>query len=191
MVIVEHRINTIHQLLQVPTSNGIELDIRDKYNNLEIVHDAYEKGENWEEYFKKYNHKLCIANVKTAGVEQKIIQDFEKNKIENYFLLDVSLPNIVQLSKQGFQKIAIRYSEYEPFEFVIKFANKVNWVWIDCFTTNNLNLFEIENLKKHFKVCIVSPELQNHSVDTITLFKKHLQNIELDAVCTKFPKYWE
>ncbi len=190
MQIVQHRVNSLDQLKNTPTQYGVELDIRDKYDHLIVTHDAFEKGEDWENYLTEYGHQLMIANVKTEGIEKRIIEDLRMKNINNYFLLDVSLPFLVKLSNEGFKNMAIRFSEYEPIELAAKFLNKVNWVWVDCFTQLPLNSENYSFFKNNFKICLVSPELQGHSLDKITEFKDQLQHLPIDAVCTKKPELW-
>jgi hypothetical protein len=190
MQIIQHRVNSIAQLKTVPVHYGVELDVRDKYDEIIVQHDAFGKGENWDSYLKEYVNGLMIANVKTEGIEEKIIADVEKNKIENYFLLDVSLPFLVKLSNKGIKKMAVRFSEYEPIELATKFIGKVDWLWVDCFTQLPLHKDNFDFLKKHFKICIVSPELQSHNIEMITSFKQQLINMPIDAVCTKYPDLW-
>jgi hypothetical protein len=190
MQIIQHRVNNIAQLRATPMQYGIELDIRDKYDELIITHDAFEAGESWSDYLDQYKHGLMIANIKTEGIEKKIIEDLETRNIKNYFLLDVSLPFLVKLSNEGFSNMAVRFSEYEPIELASKFVKKVNWVWVDCFTHLPLNDGNYAFLKEHFKICLVSPELHGHSIEMINDFKIQLRNWSIDAVCTKKPELW-
>ena len=43
-----HRINNSNELDNVLNKNGIEIDIRDKDDNLILVHDPFSNGENFE-----------------------------------------------------------------------------------------------------------------------------------------------
>lgn len=190
MIIVQHRVNTTLQLNATPTNLGVECDLRDKYNEIILQHDAYTQGENVQPYLDAYNHNLLIANVKTEGIEQQLINEIEKRRIPNYFLLDVSLPYLVKLSSAGYKHLAVRYSEYEPLEFALRFVGKVNWVWVDCFTHLPLNTSSYTLLKTHFKLCLVSPELQGHNISEIANYRQLLLNMPLDAVCTKMPSLW-
>jgi hypothetical protein len=190
MQIVQHRVNSLEQLSNTPKQYGVELDIRDKYDELIITHDAFENGENWLNYVDQYKHGLMIANVKTEGIEKRIIADLKMRNISSYFLLDVSLPFLVKLSNAGFKNMAIRFSEYEPIELATKFVNKVNWVWVDCFTQLPLNIDNYSFFKNNFKICLVSPELQGHSLDRVAEFKEQLRHLPVDAVCTKKPELW-
>ena len=45
--------------------------------------------------------------------------------------------------------------------------------------------------KAGFKICLVSPELQQHPLDRISEFKKQIISLEIDAVCTKRPDLWQ
>jgi hypothetical protein len=114
----------------------------------------------------------------------------EKYKIENYFFLDLSLPFLIKYMKKGVSKIAVRFSEFEPLDFVMKFAGKVEWVWVDCFSDLPLNEETYPILKKYFKLCLVSPELQGYDISRIEEFKINLKNMPIDAVCTKRPDLW-
>ena len=63
----------------------------------------------------------------------------KKYNIKNYFFLDSSFPMINLLSSSGEKKIALRFSEYEGVDTIVNMKNKVNWVWVDCFTEFPLN----------------------------------------------------
>jgi hypothetical protein len=91
---------------------------------------------------------------------------------------------------RGEKNIAVRFSEYEPMEFVMKFKGLVNWVWVDCFNVLPLNDEIYTILKENFKICLVSPELQGYSLEKIEEFKDILKNKPIDAVCTKKPELW-
>ncbi len=190
MLIVQHRVNTVAQLYATPTQYGVELDVRDKYTELVLQHDALAPGEPWKMYLQAYNHALLIANVKAEGIEQHIINDLATVHCTNYFLLDVSLPQLVKLSNQGISNLAVRYSEYEPIELATQFIGKVQWVWVDWFSTMPLQLEQYAYLKQHYKLCLVSPELQGHSTEFIHSTKQLLHNMPIDAVCTKHPQLW-
>ena len=190
MIKINHRINTINQLKEVSNCNGVELDIRYNGDQLILHHEPFSKGESFEEYLKEYSHKLMILNTKSEGMEDRILSLMEKYNIENYFFLDLSLPYLIKYANKGLSDIAIRFSEYEPLEFIMKFKNKVKWVWVDCFTDLPLNKDNYDLIKKNFKICIVSPELQGYSTDRIYEFKEKLEGMDIDAVCTKRPELW-
>jgi hypothetical protein len=72
----------------------------------------------------------------------------------------------------------------------MKFKNQAEWVWVDCFDKFELSEKDYNTMKEHFKICLVSPELQEHSIEMINTFKKLSENMEFDAICTKSPDLW-
>lgn len=190
MLKIAHRINTIEQLKKVPKNQGIELDLRYEDKNIILQHEPFETGELFTDFLKFYRHQLIILNVKSEGIESKILEILNQHQIKNYFFLDLSLPFLVKYAREGEKNIAIRFSEFEPLEFVLSFAGLLDWIWVDCFTKMPLNESNYAILKKHFKICLVSPELQNHPKENILTYKKQLKNFQIDAVCTKFPELW-
>ncbi|MDA8575555.1 hypothetical protein N9L24_00730 [Candidatus Marinamargulisbacteria bacterium] len=206
MILINHRINTIKQLNEVPINNGIELDIRYHENTLILHHDPFQHHENnpekFEELLKKWHHKgPMVLNIKTEGVENFCIDLVNKYNVKNWFFLDLSMPYFSLYSQKahhneinGFSanNLAVRFSEYEPIEYALAFCGKAKWVWVDCFTYLPIDIENYKKLKKAgFKLCIVSPELQNHSKKYIEVFKKQLDGFNIDAVCTKYPDLWQ
>ncbi len=190
MLKIAHRINSIEQLKETPEQYGVELDLRPDGDKIIIHHEPFQGGENFEEWLKHYKHSFIILNTKAEGMEERLLLLMEKHKIQDYFFLDLSLPYLIKYMKKGVSRIAIRFSEYEPLEFVSKFAGKVEWVWIDCFNFLPLNNENYNTLKSNFKLCLVSPELQGHAISMITEFKHQMKDMEIDAVCTKRPDLW-
>lgn len=191
MLKIAHRINTIQQLKEVPLHYGVEIDLRPQGNRIIIHHDAFKEGEDFEEWLKHYKHSLIILNTKAEGMEERIISLMEKYEVKNYFFLDLSLPFLIKYMKLGVKDIAVRFSEYEPLDFVMGFAGKVDWVWVDCFNELPLNEENYKLLKGNFKLCLVSPELQGYDVSRIEEFKERLKLLPVDAVCTKRPELWD
>ena len=185
---IAHRINSIKELLNIHSDYGIEVDLRDNTNGeVYISHDPFTKGELFKDYLIYFQHKFIILNIKSEGIEYKVIEYLKKFNIKNYFFLDSSFPMIIKLNTLGEKNIALRFSEFESIETIITMKNKVKWVWIDCFTSNPLNYeryIQIKNMG--YKICFVSPELQNQ-VEKISEYKNYFKdnNIKLDAICTK------
>jgi len=204
--IIAHRINTISQLKSVPKKFGIELDIRYHEDELVLHHDPFshhkmQAPEKFTDFLAAYKCEgPMILNVKTEGVEEKCIELMKQFKIKNWFFLDLSMPFFVKYAKaaasasiEGFgpENLAVRFSEEEPIEYALSFAKKVSWVWVDCFTKMPLDDENYKKLKEAgFKICLVSPELQKHSLDKIAEFKKQLIGKKIDAVCTKRADLW-
>ena len=191
MLYISHRINTTRELESLPASYGVELDIRDSGKRLVVTHDAFGDGEDFEEYVKAYKHAFMIPNVKSEGVEEKVLEVLKKNNISNFFLLDLSLPALVRLAKAGEKRIAVRFSEFEPVELALSFKGLIEWVWVDCFTRFPMTLETYQKLKPHFKLCLVSPELQKYPVEQIKEFSEKIKSMPFDAVCTQRVDLWE
>lgn len=191
MEFIAHRVNTIEELKAIPTYCGVELDVRDSGNDLIIVHNPFETGENFEKYLKHYKHGTMIVNVKSERIEHKIMELLEQYNIKNYFFLDSSIPMIYLLSNTGNTNSAVRFSELEPIELAVAMKGRAKWVWVDCFSTLPINQDNYKILKENgFKLCLVSPELQGQD-EKIEKYKEYLEknNIFFDAVCSKIYNY--
>jgi hypothetical protein len=188
MEYIAHRINTIEELLKIPKEHGVEVDLRDFGDRLILQHDPFKNGEDLEKFLKYYDHQTIILNIKSENIENRVLELLKKYKIKKYFFLDSSFPMIYQLSRKSEKNIALRLSEYECIDTILRMSGEVEWVWIDCFTKLPININYYNILKEHgFKLCLVSPELQGQS-EKIEPYKKFLgdEGIILDAVCTKF-----
>jgi len=184
-----HRINTSEELNYVENNFGVELDLRDKGDELILAHDPFTDGELFSNYLKNFNKKSIILNIKSERIEHKILDLLKERGIDDYFFLDSSFPMIYKLSKFGEKNIAIRFSEYEPLDMVEKCKDMVKWVWVDCFKKFPLNKENYQKIKEWgLKICLVSPELQGHPVERIETIKKYIfeNNIEVDAICCKY-----
>ncbi|MFC1504636.1 hypothetical protein ACFL6D_04395 [Spirochaetota bacterium] len=190
MLKIAHRINTIEQLKDIPRSYGVEIDIRYHEDTLLLHHEPFTTGVPLNEWLSHYSHSLIILNTKSEGMEEAILDLLKKHHVSSYFFLDLSIPFMIKQIKTGLRDIAVRFSEYEPIEFVLKFKDKVDWVWIDCFSGEPIKMDDYKKLKEHFKLCLVSPELQGYSYEKIDYFKNNLENMRIDAVCTKKPDMW-
>lgn len=185
---VSHRINTTKELETIDIKYGVEIDLRDKNDTIILAHDPYNDGELFDTFLSVYRHSFLILNIKSERIEFKIIDALKKYGVTNYFFLDSSFPMIHLLAKKGEKNIAIRYSEYECIETVLNMKNKINWVWVDCFSKQPLTSSTYSLLKSNgFKICIVSPELQGFP-EKICIYKDFFErnNIVPDMICTKY-----
>ncbi len=189
-LLIEHRVNTLAHLRQVPPERGIEVDVRDYDGDLRLVHDPLQTGERLADLLAEYHHALLIFNVKCDGLEDRILALAAQHHIVDFFFLDVANPTLVKLAQRGERRVAIRFSEYEPLEFALAFAGQVDWVWVDCFTRLPLDPARYAALKAHFKLCLVSPEMQGHPRARISEFRAQLAAMPVDAVCTDFCEDW-
>jgi hypothetical protein len=190
MLLIEHRVNTADHLARVPSDRGVEIDVRDYDGDLRLVHDPLESGERLEDWLQSYHHSLLIFNVKCDGLEGRVQALAARHGIEQYFFLDVANPTLVSLVRRGERRVAVRFSEFEPIEFALAFAGQAEWCWIDCFTHLPLDADAHARLRQHFKLCLVSPELQKHPRSRIAEFRRHLADLPVDAVCTDHCEDW-
>lgn len=184
---IAHRINTVEELKCLPIEFGVELDLRDFGDRLILQHDPFIDGEDFETYLKYYKHGTMILNIKSERIEHRVLELLEKYNIINYFFLDSSFPMIYFLSNAGEKNIALRFSEIEAIDTIINMKDKVNWIWVDCFTKLPIDEKVFKILKTNgFKICLVSPELQGQD-NKLEEYKKYLDknNIIFDAICTK------
>lgn len=188
MEIIAHRINTIKELVNLPSRFGVEIDLRDSLNgNIYLSHDPFIVGEDFEKYLKNYRHGTMILNIKSERIELKCIELLKKYNIHKYFFLDSSFPMIFLLSKHSVKNVALRLSEYEGMDTIRNMAGKVDWVWVDCFTKIPIGENDYKELKSlGYKLCLVSPELEGREED-IEKYKKYIfdNHIKFDAVCTQ------
>lgn len=187
MKYIAHRVNTIEQLMQVPTHYGVELDLRDCGERLILAHDPFVEGEDFENYLRRYRHGTMILNIKSERIEHRVLGLLRKYKIADYFFLDSSFPMIYHLSSLGEKNIALRFSEFEGMDTVRAMAGKVRWLWVDCFTKAPISR-DIYDEAKSFgmNLCFVSPELQGRDADIeayAQIFRD--EGIVFDAICTK------
>ncbi len=184
MEIILHRINKIKELRTISHLFGVEIDIRTYGNNLILSHDPYNNGDKLEDYLSEYKHGTLILNIKESGIENDVLALIQKYHVNSYFLLDVEFPYIVSASENKIKNIALRFSEFESIDTVIKFNGLINWIWIDTFTKLPLNQNAI-NVLKGFKTCIVCPERWNRPND-ISFYKDQLKNMKfsVNAVMT-------
>jgi hypothetical protein len=184
---IAHRINTLAELKALPKEFGVELDLRDSLEDIILQHDPFSEGEKFIDYIAHYQHGTMILNIKSERIEHKVLELLEKYNITDYFFLDSSIPMINLLSEMGETKSAVRFSEIESIETVMLMVDKVDWVWVDCFSKLPIDQESYQRLKQAgLKLCLVSPELQGR-VEDIVAYKEYLnqQEIIFDAICTK------
>ena len=166
------------------------MDIRSFRNRLIVHHEPFVEAIDFEEWIKHFHHNTLILNIKEEGIEYRVKDIVEKHGIKDYFFLDLSFPYLIKMIKTGEKRVAVRFSEYESLETTLSLAGKADWVWVDCFTKMPLTEGAYKALSQHFKICIVSPELQGKDVKEIMVYKAMLKTFNIDAVCTKRTDLW-
>ena len=149
MEIISHRINTIESLKDTPFGFGVEIDIRTYGNKLILAHDPFYEGTDFLKWIKYYNHGTLILNVKEEGLENFIIKIMKERNIKDFFFLDQSLPFMIKTTKFGERRSAVRLSEYESIETVLKFSGSLDWVWVDCFNNFSISKAQYKMLKEN------------------------------------------
>lgn len=157
MIIVHHRINTIDELSKVPNHHGVEIDVRGFGQKLVLNHEPLVDGDELAEYLKHFYHRFIIFNIKEAGIEDRVHALAAQHNVRDYFLLDVEFPYIYRAARAGERRIALRYSEDECIDTVMKYKGMVDWVWIDTNTKLPLNETVVEQLHG-LKTALVCPE---------------------------------
>lgn len=202
MQLIYHRINKVKDLRNIPSSAGVEIDVRYHHDDLILNHDPLDHHkltiDTLDYFLKNWCHAgPIILNLKTEGIEQQCIALMQKYNIQEWFFLDMSMPFFVKIANNlkannlNKNNLAVRFSEYEPIEHALSFKNKAAWIWVDCFNNLPLNAKNYAVIREaNFKICIVSPELHSHSDDRIKEFRALLGDMKIDAVCTKRPELW-
>ena len=143
MKIIQHRRNTINQLLETDNEFGVEIDIRSYSGKLILQHDPFSRGVLLEEWIKYYNHNFLIINTKEEGIETKILEIMIKNEIKEFFFLDQTFPFLLKMAKSGESRCAVRVSNYESIKTAISLTGLVDWIWIDLFNTFSAPFIDI------------------------------------------------
>ncbi|MBI5228548.1 hypothetical protein HY991_00445 [Candidatus Micrarchaeota archaeon] len=186
MLKIIHRVNTIKELNKIPKELGVEVDVRSCGKELILNHEPSRSGDLLDDYLTNFGHAFIILEIKEEGIEQRVIDLCKKHGVDNYFLLSVSFPFIYLLSKKGFKKLALRFSEFESIETCLAMRGEAEWVWADTFEKNPLKKEAYEKLKEAgFRICFVCPSRwgRPHDIRNYNNYFKE-NGIELDAVMT-------
>lgn len=140
---------------------GIETDVRDCAGQLVVSHDppssdtALSLDSFLEEYSSRFNSCLAL-NIKSDGLHQAVLEQINKHKISNYFVFDMSVPDLLGYRRLS-MPFAVRLSEYERDEGLLADAS---YVWLDSFHEIWFTVEAVQRLLSLGKaVAIVSPEL--------------------------------
>ncbi len=174
---------------------GLETDLRvNNYGQLIISHDPFiensEKPVTFESlvsFYKDIESKGALAlNIKCDGIHSLIKTILKHYKIDNYFLFDMSIPDLIAGISSGLEQFA-RASIYEDPESL---EDICNGLWIDCFDNEYPKATDIKDLAKSWqKMALVSPELHGHNhLDFWREIKVLNQSEDYDLyLCTDFP----
>lgn len=156
---------------------GIEIDVRDRGGELVISHDIPDENSILLEDiligYKKLNSRCILEiNIKADGIQQILKKLMNKYGITNYFIFDMSIPEMVISKKIGINYFT-RHSDIEK-ECVL-YEDAIG-VWLDSFYDKDWLTSEIINfhLKNKKKVSIISSEI--HGFDNNKMWKILKQN---------------
>ena len=171
---------------------GFETDFRDYCGKLVISHDiASDNVSLAEDVFSlmsKYKDHYTIAiNIKSDGLSLLLAELLNRYNIRNYFVFDMSIPQMVEFNEGGF-RFFTRQSEIENPPVMYK---ESSGLWLDGFF--GTDWIDEELIRKYQadgkSICIVSPEL-HHRDDYLDFWKK-LNSFDVDfsdiMLCTDYP----
>lgn len=166
------------------------MDVRPSRDKLIVQGEPFVDGELLEDYLRNFGHKFIIFDVKSEGIESRIIELAQKFRIENYFLLNVTPHAAKRLMNREFKKFAVRFSDMEAMETCNLWAGRTEWVWVDIFRDFPLNEQNTPVLKKNFKICAISPEVIGLR-GALERYRGKMRAFGIDAVCTDLPDLWK
>lgn len=173
---------------------GTETDIRDLDGEVIISHDMPCSNNRpitlarFLEIYTEYNINVPLAlNVKSDGMQNHIAQVLRENKISNYYLFDMSVPDAISTKKSGLNFL-VRQSEFEPISSLIDSAEGV---WLDELEAEWIkpsDIFAILDRAK--KAFVVSPELHGRDMTNqwTNLCHDRLQSSDQVYLCTDLPE---
>lgn len=194
MKIFHHRINESNRLVDIPSHDGVEIDLRSMGGRIVLQHDPFLEGEDFISWLDHWNGQDLILNVKEEGLENGILEILKVSNIENYFFLDQSFPFMIKSLNSGNRNVAGRVSDLESIDTVL--GLDCNWVWLDCFLGDWKFLIDAVPVlhSRGKRLCIVSPELVRiESKNELCVLQKLMaeNQLKIDAVCTKEKSKWE
>lgn len=193
MKIFHHRINTSSQLVDIPSVDGVEIDLRSSGQEIILEHDPFKDGELFTEWLKHWQGQSLILNVKEEGIEKRTLEALSAYPNLNYFFLDQSFPFLARTIKNGNKNTAVRVSDLELVDTAL--LMNCDWVWVDCFLGDwNFLPGVVSRLQDTGKrICLVSPELvRDNSWNELQQLQDILKNnnLSVEGVCTKLKAHW-
>lgn len=172
---------------------GFESDVRDYCEKIVISHNIADSSAlNAEEVFcwlNEFKDKYTFAiNIKSDGLKGLLSLLLTKYKISNYFLFDMSVPQMVE-----YRDIGLKYfTRQSEFEINPCLYDDATGVWIDGFLSTEWISTKVlsEHLNNGKKICLVSPEL--HGRNNYRKFWNRIKKSNIDTtnimLCTDVPE---
>ncbi len=197
ITVFKHRVNERNSLANLDQNWGVEIDLRSDLNQpgeLHLSHDPFNRGEPFSAWLKEFKNiginGPIILNTKEDGLESLIMELLRQHNVSNYIFLDTTVPTLKKWTRDySNPNFFVRWSSLEPIEYAMIHAGFCSWVWVDCFNLVAPPMEVLEKLRKRFKVCMVSPELQGGSEADAIEFAKQFKS-QIDGACSKFPEVW-
>lgn len=173
---------------------GIETDVRDRGGELVISHDPATSDSLpltclFEMYCRLGATSWLALNVKSDGLAATMRRLIDRYNIENYFLFDMSVPDMRGYLDQGL-RVFTRHSEVEVQP---AFYEACDGVWLDSFAEPWYSAATVaEHTSAGKQVAVVSPELHGRSPDTVweLLHALPTSDAKLVQVCTDHPEHF-
>lgn len=170
---------------------GLETDIRDMNGQLVISHDPPNGSvDTLDELLNllasdpKYSSLPLAVNIKSDGLADSIKESFDRIPAINYFVFDMSVPDMRSYIKLGIP-VYTRLSEVES----PVFYSETHGIWLDGFESEWFGDDELDNLVSDKKpVCIVSPELHGRNYEEFWEMLRPYNDSTLITLCTDFPE---
>ena len=175
---------------------GTETDLRDFNRQIVISHDMPNKTSLSADYFfniykKAFSNasrnKTLALNVKSNGLQIPILNLLKDFGIEDYFLFDMSVPDLKLCIENGLNSF-LRLSEYEK---DLPFYNSIKGIWLDSFHDiwYDVDLI-LSHLNNYKKVCIVSSELhkRDYKKQWNFLAINNIHKFDNVILCTDLPE---
>jgi hypothetical protein len=150
---------------------GTETDLRDRNGELVIAHDLSTESDLsfkvfCDIYLKNTGKLLLAINIKADGLATKLKESLERHGINNYFLFDMSVPDLRVSLAAGL----ICFTRVSDVETEPCYYGACKGIWLDGFYSDwyrSKDLFQF--LRDGKQVCLVSSEL--HKRDPMPLWR--------------------
>ena len=171
---------------------GTETDIRDLDGGLVIAHDPPQRGAMTAEDMLTLHGAIGPAlplaiNVKADGLQAMTAALFDRFRLSEAFVFDMSIPDMLQWLKIGVP-VYTRLSDIEPEPLL---ADRCAGIWLDGFHSDWWDAATIERqLEAGRRVCIVSPDLhgRDHQPVWDRLATAGLIATDDVMLCTDYPQ---
>ncbi|QQM30627.1 phosphodiesterase [Martelella lutilitoris] len=169
---------------------GTETDLRDHNGEIVIAHDMAQGGEMPFSAFLEImdGRNLTLAlNIKADGLGAEIKAILEDFGHSNYFVFDMSLPDLVRQIEDGLT-VFTGLSDLQPHPPLLESSHGV---WLDCFRSDWFGPGLIDALIAQKKrVCVVSADLHRRDVGIQWPIIKSAQSLNSEALllCTDMPE---